>query len=462
MRNAINKFKKDGFRFSKSVIEERLIYYTGLRGRSIFKLADMGYQTSPSVFDEISLRSYILKTYPSIRKYLVGSCDNSFKLERIKLAIIKSDDVELKKLLELYYNILISDKFISLVKTLSSAVGFRKSKDIADVQSRLCLNGKVDNYGKVPLDNELCFETLYVPEGKVVKSVCYTNILRNNLLRKLGVEDTDNTAKFIKNVSLNDELELFNFILSGDLECDGVFGNILKEDIVRHFNHYREVNSSALSIPEYSSSLFTESIDDITKYTSDIISAENGTYFFITNTRVYYLVDSDSKKQKYFRNGVLDVGAYCVDTYNKVELPKIANLLGLCGEFYPSNMLFDESLNNNGYAFKFHAYNGKKKPLVYEYESSNDISYKDGGASILPLISDISKISFRTDNKEWWGKIKSLSESLLIAELTYALVKSEYGSFRYMPVELVDFDISDDQFIYSAYKAEELFHSLGF
>lgn len=462
MRNAINKFKKDGFQFSKSRLEDKLIYYTGLRGRSIFELADMGYQSSPSVFDEISFRTYILKMYPQIRKYLVGSFDNSFKLKHIQLAIIKADNEELKHLLELYYNILISNDFISLAKRVSDSVGFKKSKDITEVQSRLCLNGKVDNYGKIPLDDELCYEVFHIPDGKKVKSVCFTNILRDHLLKRLGLEDKDNTAKFIKDVSLNNELELFNFILSGCCECDGVFGDALHEDIAKHVKHYKETNSSALSVPEYSSEIFTESIDDITKYTSEIISSENGTYFFITNTKVYYLVDAETSKTKFFRNGVLNVGAYCVDTYNRVELPKIANLLGLCGEFYPSNMLFDNALENNGYAFKFYVYNGKKKPLVYEYESSADICYKDGGASISPLISDISGISFRSDDKDWWTKIKARSESLLIAELTNALVQSEYGRFKYEPVELTDFNISDDQFIYAAYKAEELFHSLGF
>ena len=462
MRNAINKFKTEGFQFSKGRVEDKLIYYTGLRGRSVFELADMGYQSSPSIFDEISFRTYILKTYPQIRKYLVGSSDDSFKLQHVQLAIMKANNAELKHILELYYNILISNEFISLVKRLSDSVGFKKSKDITEVQSRLCLNGKVDNYGKVPLDDELCYEALYVPEGKAVKSVCFTNILREHLLKRLGLEDTDNTSKFIKDISLNDELELFNFILSGCCECDGEFGDALHEDIARHIKHYKDINSSALSVPEYSSEIFTESIDDITKYTSDIISSENGTYFFITNTKVYYLVDDTSHESKYFKNGVLNVGAYCVDTYNKVELPKIANLLGLCGEFYPSSMLFDDMLQNDGHTFKLYTYNGKKKPLVYEYESSIDIHYKDGGASISPVINDISEVNFRVDNEEWWGKIKSRSDSLLIAELTNALVQSEYGSFKYRPIELTDFNISDDQFIYAAYKAEELFHSLGF
>ena len=462
MRDAIIKFKKEGFKFSKSRLEEKLIYYIGLRGRSIFELADRGYQNSPNIFDEISFRSYILKTYPQISKYLVGAYDDSFKLEHVQLAIMKTDDDELKYILNLYYNILVANNFISLAKRVIDNVGFKKSKDITEVQSRLCLNGKVDSYGKVPLDNELCYEIINLPEGKKLKSVCFTNILRDHLLKRLGVEDVDNKAKFIEGVSLNEELELFNFILSGCCECDGEFGNLLNEDIEKHIKYYKATSSNALSIPEYASEIFTESIDDITKYTSEIISSENGTYFFITNSRIYYLVDSDEFENKYFKGGVLNVGAYCVDTYNRVELPKIANLLGLCGEFYPSNMLFDDSFENNGSAFKFSVYNGKKKKLTYEYESSIDICYKNGGASISPLIKDISDISFRTDNNNWWDKIKARSESLLIAELTNALVQSEYGRFNYTPVELTDFNISDDQFMYAAYRAEELFHSLGF
>ena len=136
--------------------------------------------------------------------------------------------------------------------------------------------------------------------------------------------------------------------------------------------------------------------------------------------------------------------------------------MGLCGEFYPANMLYDDALSNNGNSFKFATYNGKKKPLVYEYESSNDICYSNGGASIKPLISDISSIKFRTDSVDWWAKIKSKAESLLIAELTNALICCEYGSFVYKPVELTDFNITDEQFMYASFRAEELFHSLGF
>lgn len=462
MRNAINKFKRDGFKFSKSKLGEQLIYYIGLRSRSIFELADKGYQTSPCVFDEISFRTYILKSHPEIKKYFVGSYDDSFKLKHIKLAILKTEDEELKHALQLYYNILVSEHFIALSKRINDNVGFKRSKDITEVKSRLCINGKIDNYGKIPLEDEMCYKALYVPDGKVVKCINYNVILRKNLLEQLGVKDDNNEAKFIKGVSLDDELELFDFILSGCCECDGEYGQLLQDDIARHVKSYKEKNSSALVVPEYSCGLFTKSIEEITKFTSEIIESENGEYFFITNSCIYYTVDSDIKENKYFKDGVLNVGAYCVDTYNRVELPKIANLMGLCGEFYPANMLYDDALSNNGNSFKFATYNGKKKPLVYEYESSNDICYSNGGASIKPLIPDISSIKFRTDNVDWWTKVKSKAESLLIAELTNALICCEYGSFVYKPVELTDFNITDEQFMYASFRAEELFHSLGF
>lgn len=463
MKYAVSKFRENGFTFSKKRLQDNLIKYLGLRGRSIFELADKGYQSSPSVFDEVSLREYIVHNFPYISRYLVGAYDDGFKLKHIELALLKSKDEELTYLLKTYYNIVLSERYIKLANRVDSNVGFKKSSDTIVTRSRLCLNGKVDNYGKIPLDDEYCYDFLEIPAGKAVKKVCFTSILRKHLLDRLGLEDTDNTAKFIEGIDLDSELNLFDFIVSGCCECDGEFAEALMKDYNNFVRAYKENASNSLSLPSYASQIFNESIEDISAYTSEIIKQENGTYFFLTNNDVYYLVDSSEPDYKYFsKDGVLNVGVYCVDTYDKFELPKTLNLLGLCGEFYPSVMLGDTNITNTGLSFKLNIYNGKKKPILYDYVSALDVNYSSEGGSILPVIDDISDVNFRTDNIDWWDKVKALSGSLLIAELTNALIMCEYGSFEYHARELKDFNISEDVFMHSAYEAEKLFHALGF
>lgn len=507
MRIACTNINNRGIELSKELINKAVFKYNGILGRAMFKLYDLGYQSSPSVFDIDDFRSILFDDFSSeinlLRDNLRGKIGIDNEL-MVRYAMYKTKNNEFRNVLSIYLDILSARKSLDAYSTLISKVKIPKKNNIVKIKPRLGVSGSVNNYNAIPLDSKAIWESFVLEEDEELITYNTEDIIVKEMIKNLGYSENEylehkNSGQpfFIAGVSQEDELSLLDIITSGKIVTDGRFGAELSKSIEDYYNDFYKTHDSRISCSKYEELIFNKSIDE----RIDLINKKRADFkdtpfreFYVTSNEVIFAVKTGKDKisKSYFNGNKLHLGVATLSHENRSELSKINTLCGLCGEFIHESVATERGWATEGLpiSIKFGLLIGKRfklselnyYPIYNVYYSNNDVK----SASIKPLLgNDIQVIVsdklevFKTlgvsSKADLFNKfLKATDVDLpfvgvnrthyeeLVADLSTALVLAECGELDY-DMYCTGYNwVTDDIFYRACIEAEELFKSFGF
>lgn len=512
MRIACMNINNNGITLSKSLINKTIFKYNGILGRALFKLYDLGYQSSPSIFDKENFRSILNLDFPDdvdyLRNNLRGNLDIDDEL-LVKYAILKSSNDLFKEVLSIYLDILTATHALEAYDIFFSKVKVPKKVDLIKVKSRLSVSGGVGNFNVIPLDSPAIWESFVISSDEYLEVYDTTEVLIKQVILHLGYSEDDYLAHknsgqpfFISGISQQDELSIFPAIVNGKINADGKFGSLLTKDISDYYaNFYLTHDNTKISCSNYEEVIFNDCIDERIKLNNikrESLAGKSYREFYVTSTKIIFAIKEENavfKSNSYIKDGKIRMGVATLSHENRAEFSKINVLCGLSGEFVSETTV---KLNNwltvgQPIMIKFGTFIGNKFRLnELSYYPFYNVYYNlDGefGCNVKPLlgndiqivVSDIKDIfySLRVSSKQsLYSKVLRFVDasefyiprdcnvvkfSRLIADLTMALLYAECGETEYEMCSMLDFDnISDEVYYQACVRAEEVFKSMGF
>ena len=129
MKIATTNINNSGIILRKSTINKLIFKYNGVLGRALFKLYDLGYQSSPASFDLVDFRGALLNDFPKEIFLLRDNMTGKIALEdeiMVKYAMFKTIDKDFKSVLSIYLDILVAEKALDSFNVLVSKVKMPK------------------------------------------------------------------------------------------------------------------------------------------------------------------------------------------------------------------------------------------------------------------------------------------------------------------------------------------------
>lgn len=507
MRIACTNINNSGIELSKTLINKAVFKYNGVLGRALFKLYDLGYQSSPSVFDFPDFRNVICNDFKDELDLLRDNLRGRISIENelmVKYAMYKTKNSEFKEVLGIYLDILNAERSLDAYNKLVSKVKIPKKSNIVRIKARLGVSGSVNNYNALPLDVPAIWESFVLGDDEELITYNTADIIVKEMVKYLGyTEDDYNKHKesgqpfFISGISQEDELTLLDIITSGKIVTDGRFGAELEQSIKDYYNNFYKTHESRVSCSKYEEIIFNNSIDErISLINEKRASFMDMPYreFYVTSNKVIFAVKVgvDKLTRSYFKNNTLHLGVATLSNENRVEFSKINTLCGLCGEFIHESTVAEKGWVAEGLpiCIKFGISAGSRfkmselnyYPIYNVYYSNKDVK----SASIRPLlgndiqivISDKDEVYKRlgvSSKSELFRKfLKATDVSLpspsisrvhyeeLISDLATALVLAECGELDYEMYCSGYNWVTDEIFYRACTEAEELFKSFGF
>lgn len=517
MREASNYLNKNGIQISKERFDKVYLYYTGLFAKSCYKLYDLGYLSSPSEFDINELRGSYFGNKDFCDK--IGVYENynegvymlNWQVANYAMIVYK-DDIDFVEVTQCIRDALKSKDALDALDLLYSKVNLKK-KAFVSVTPRLSVSSTMANYSQIPLDNfavQECFArsedthlVYFDTRDEVIKTLC----------KKIGISDSEyneqilsGQAFFLNGLTLKEELDYIDLIMSCDLNLTGKYGQALQKYITNYYKENSEQLKARISCIKFENMIFVEClssrIERIREKRKEI-SSLGGKDFYVTKDYSIFEVPNfcNDRKESYFDKGII-VGNYAMDYLTYEELDKVNCLLGLSGEFISKADVQALGYQAFGKPIIIHRFNktskGELKDVTKEYypiynvsmskEDSKDIdSLKQNtlkpkvGSEIEVVFSDIETFctQFGVSQKEdLFKEVRSLvlddyeltfgasmqvgkrSYSSLVADLTCALIFMECG---YPDYELC-FDsyefVTDEIYLKACYDASIKFKQI--
>lgn len=505
MRIACNNINNSGILINKDLLNKCIFKYNGMFGRALFKLYDLGYQSSPAIFDLYDFRSCLFDDFPDekylLRDNLSGKVDISDS-NMIKYAIMKTSNQEFKEVLSIYLDILVAEKALNAFTLLLSRIKIPKKSSVIKLKSRLGVSGAVKNYNNLPFDVDAVRECIIVPDDEYLVTYNTSHVLVKKILERLGYssdsyEEYKKSGKsfFISGVSQDDEIKLLSLIISGKINADGKFGKELVDDVNKYYNDFYTSHNQKVHCLNYEEVIFNSAIDErnnlIAKRREEL-SKYGFRDFYITNDSIIFAVKKNSDvsfDKPYFENNTLKLGIATLSHENKNEFSKINTLCGLCGEFIHESIVKENNWYTKGVplSIKFGLFSGKRFRLSeLSYYPIYNVFYSEKDCEVKPLLGNEIHIIVRdwneTLNQLGVSSVSQLYDLFLkavdvdlpspdidrvkyeklIADLTTALVCAECGVLEYKMQGSRYTWLTDDIFYKACVRAEELFHSYGF
>lgn len=507
MRIASQNINNSGIVLSRTLINKSIFKYNGVLGRALFKLYDLGYQSSPSVFDEADFRSALSKDFPSEMYLLRDNLRGKISIDdesMVRYATLKSSDEDFKDVMSVYLDLLIARNALDSYNTLVSRVKIPKKNDKFKVKVRLGVSGSVKNYNSLPLDNSAIRESFLLEDDEELVTYNTSEVMIKEILKRLGYSDEEYYSHkdsgqpfFILGVSQKDELSLLPIIISGKIIADGKFGSELVSDIQKYYNDFYSIHTSRIHCLNYEEIIFNSSLNERISMINDKradFKDKQFRDFYVTTDEIVFAVKSNTEKfsKPYFKDNKLHLGIATLSHENRCEFSKINTLCGLCGEFVHENVVRNNDWVAEGtpISIKFGMLSGKKfkmsellyYPLYNVYYSSENGQASNIkpllGNDIHILVSNLDDIFKRlgvSSKYELFDKfLKATDVSLpskdiirskyeeLVADLATALVYAECGELDYDLCKTGYTWVTDEIFYRASVEAEELFKSFGF
>lgn len=504
MRIACTTINNNGVSLKKSLINESLFKYNGVFGRALFKLYDLGYQNSPSVFDLTDFRSALLSDFPDEISLLRNNLAGKIELDNediIKYAMLKTTNAEFKNLLSIYHDVLVSKNALKAFDTLLSHIKLPKKSDIVKVKSRLGVSGSVHNFNSLPLDCIPVQECFNLNDNETLVRYNTADIMVKAILLRLGYSLDEYISHkesgepfFISGVSQEDELSLLSIIISGKVVADGKFGKELMDDVNKYYEDFYKTHDAHIHCLNYEEVIFNASLDERISLINEKRKSFTANFreFYVTTNEIIFVVEKDdiiSSSTSYFKDNKLHLGAVTVSHENRCEFSKINTLCGLCGEFIHESVVKEKGLIAKGLpvSIKFGLVIGKRFKLSsLNYYPIYNVYYSDESSNIVPLLgndihiimSDIETIFQKfgvsckaelfdyilkaTDVDLPSSDISRVEYEKLVSDLTTALIYAECGILDYDMYGSNYTWVTDDIFYRACIEAENLFKGFGF
>lgn len=504
MKIATTNINNSGITLRKSTINKLIFKYNGVLGRALFKLYDLGYQSSPASFDLVDFRGALLNDFPKEIFLLRDNMTGKIALEdevMVKYAMFKTIDKDFKSVLSIYLDILVAEKALDSFNVLVSKVKMPKKSDFIKIKPRLGVSGGVSNFNTLPLDNPAIRESFLVEDDEELITYNTSEIMVKDILIRLGYSNEDylvhkNSGEsfFITGVSQEDELSLLPIIISGKVIADGKFGAELVSDVNKYYEDFYKTHDARIHCLNYEEVIFNSALDERVGLINEkrkSFGDKSFREFYVTTNEIIFAVktQSDSIKRSYFKDNKLQLGIATLSHENRSEFSKINTLCGLCGEFIHESVVVEKGWVVEGLpvSIKFGLLTGKRFKLnELNYYPIYNVRYSDDSTSITPLlgneihivVSELEEVFEKlgvSSKAELFNKFLDATDvnlpspevnrrkyEELIADLSTALVYGECGILDYDMYGVGYNWVTDDIFYRACTEAEQLFRSFGF
>lgn len=504
MKIATTNINSNGIILSKNALNKLIFKYNGVLGRALFKLYDLGYQSSPASFDLADFRGALLNDFPKEIFLLRDNMTGKIALEdeiMVKYAMFKTTDKDFKSVLSIYLDTLVAEKALDSFNILISRIKIPKKSDSIKIKPRLGVSGRVSNFNTLPLDNSAIRESFLVEDDEELITYNTSNIMVKAILIRLGYSSEDylkhkssGESFFITGVSQEDELSLLPNIINGKISADGKFGADLVADVNKYYEDFYKTHDTHIHCLNYEEVIFNLALDE----RIDLINKKRESFgdnpfreFYVTTNEVIFAVKTQSNeiKKSYFKDNKLQLGIATLSHENRSEFSKINTLCGLCGEFIHESVVIEKGWVAEGLpiSIKFGILTGKRFKLnELNYYPIYNVHYCEDSASITPFLGneihiivseleDVFKKLGVSSKAELFNKFLDATDvnlpspeidrrkyEELVADLSTALVYSECGILDYDMYRVGYNWVTDDIFYRACTEAEQLFRSFGF
>ena len=337
MKITAMNLKNQGIYMNREKTRRTIKKYEMLLSKSLYELYDLGYQTSPSVFNEREFRVALGEEFPFSRDLYtckstgrVVITSQMLEFTRVKYKSVK----EFSSLIGVWNDILNAQQYLEDIYIIVEKMGvFRR--ELTQIKPRIVITNTITETSHLPLSSPIVMECIDIGNGHRVTTHSFSDILIKHLCFRMGLTEEEYSAHkstgepfFIKGITQNEETDFYTLIGLGIVELDGKFGGRLRQDM----DTYYQNNFDTLQIREecepYNAKVFTNATVEITERTKQLRESNTG-------QPVYVSFDGISIVEPWYSNNTnrTRVGVYTLDNTTGLEFDKINNLLGIEGEF---------------------------------------------------------------------------------------------------------------------------------
>lgn len=348
---------------------------------SLYYLFEHGYISTPSVYDEVSVRSVLVNALEDDIKYLCSNLTGEVDLSelRVKYALTVLRNNYYARDLTYLYNYLNAKNNLD---DLAEAI--RISKRFAnEVKPLISISRTNISYRcKINFSNPVIVDCIDLPEGYKLKTIdlrlcTYKKLCLSAKIPTSIIVDAikSNKALFIKDLTLRKELDFLPLLLSGELVSDTKWGSYLEIAVI---NYYKQVNSNdkTTSVSGYDFTVLQDSYTSRTTYLNSIL-VKLGEYepICLSLDYAYVQVKGVEAKRHVSMPSIIPkhVGAYVIDNFGN-ELSYINLLRGVTGEFLPSSVVKSYKLKVKGLPTEMRCLKVDEGNLVESKEQYYNIS----------------------------------------------------------------------------------------
>lgn len=346
--------KVTGIDISKTKLKKSLKYYRGMYCNACEKLYDL-YFLSEIELDMIELVRAMNEEFPEYMHLFRNEVD----------AIMDWTSNRCRYILDIAKGYNFSDKFISVVKILetlfksSEAISaltnienrckFTRGTSVKNLLPKINISNRVYDSSLYNFDNFAVQELFYTMSSERLIYVNTNDILRLAVLREIGVSDLDieviksrNESYFVKGLTYDEELIYLDLILSGAVDINGTYADLLKEKLDENAQYsIASTKTRGMTVVStFADQMFIKSLSDRCEYVKLRREELQSRYayvrpYYVLNSGVYFAVSDEEYKYSgtSFDAPRVFTGMYAYDYVKNEFLSEINLLEGISGEY---------------------------------------------------------------------------------------------------------------------------------
>lgn len=405
---------KRGVVISKSKMTEATGKYIKMYNSGCKRLFDLGFQSSPSVFDRVEFRLIFFETYPDMVHYFINQKTGMLEDEilRVEYVIRVCDDEEVRELLKIARLVLKADEALKAYNNFCTLKKFHKKSDTITVKSAFTVSDHVYNANKFMLDNPYIQECFYYSDDKMVLSVDFRIEIYKTLLAEVGVvlDSVDYSAEALilgKGFTIADDVNYLSLIIEGSVIGSGEYGLKVYNAVEDYYTSYYQTTTTKAICPSRLSILFNKALPkciSLVECTRETLKTERTGFeeFYITDDCVYFLVDRTSSAECVANKRVFNIGSYLVNSFTGERISVVGQLLGWGGEFVSEyDIMTSDGYKSTGMPILIpHIVPKKRGRIILEYESYYPVyNIRDSAGKTVKPHVDINHLYHRNVDK---------------------------------------------------------------
>ena len=392
-----NDLKLKGIELDRAMVDVELANQKKIMSSCIYKLYEMNYLSSGSVFDQSVFAKSLWFEFPECRKYMTSNttCEIMFTIPMIKYAIIRSKNFLFEEVMTIYI------KYIdarSRVDTIERAIDKSRTKTSSSymLKPNFTVSGDFVDASVLKLNDKAILPCIKRKQKTRLTFVNTSEEVRKALCRALKISDADyekhqadNKAIFLSGVKFTSELEFIYDIMEGNIVSDTEYGKKITSFNTRLFKAEAEKNmnsksKSTFAMEGLTSIVFKEALAtriEIARKERELCLGLGGRVLYATRDGIYFETPTN---MNYTNEEIiperLELGLYALDYLEATQFQRANLLLGINGEFISKKDALEEGYIVTGTPFKIHEYTVEKgipKDNTREMYSISDVFYQE-------------------------------------------------------------------------------------